>query len=375
MTEPTLDAPSASSSPATDNRLPLSAPAKPATLSVPRRRGAVRLLGIILLLLLLTASGWIGWQFWKERDALARRLDQQAADLDRFKSRTEDLETQLREITTRQSDLSRQGDRNGSDIATIQTRAEESFVLMSRIGQELSGGRARFQLAAIEHLLLLASDRLLLHHDATSALVALDIADERLAALSDPALFPVREALAQERTTLRAVPRPDLASATLSLSALIERIPQLPLAARAPTRYASPDSRASTAAVDAASGGWRRLLASVQSTLESLVTIRRDDNSRSLRLLPPESEAIVYQVLTLKLEGARVALLRGDTVPMREELRSASAWLDQQFRQDDPGVLAARGELDRLAQLDLSPPLPETGRSLALLRAQLSPKP
>lgn len=373
MTDPVLDAP-APSSPAVGSTAPLQpAPAKPATVRTPGGMGAVRLTAIILVVI-LAAAGWLGWELWQEREGLGTRVQQQAGELRSLQARTEALEAQLVEISTRQSDLSRQGDRNGTDIAAVQSRAEESFTLMSRIGQELSGGRARFQLAAVEHLLLLASDRLLLHRDTGAALIAMDLADERLAALSDPALFPVREALSQERAALRAVPRPDITSATLTLSSLIERVPQLPLIARAPTRYTSTDARGSEATGGTALG-WRRVLASVQETLASLVTIRRDDNSGALRMLPPETEAIVYHVLTLKLEGARVALLRGDTVALREELHSASAWLDQQFRQQDPGVLAARGELERLQQLDLTPPLPQTGRGLALLRAQLAPRP
>lgn len=374
MTDPLPDAP-APASPAAIDAEALAAPARQKTARAAGRWGFLRMLGIVLVLLALAAAGWAGWQLWLERDALGTRVQQQIADLDRLKSRTEALEAQLGEIGTRQADLSRQGERNGTEIAAVQSRIEDSFALMSRIGQELSGGRTRFQLAAIEHLLLLASDRLLLHRDAAAALIAMDIADERLAALSDPTLFPVRQALAQERAALRAVPKPDLASATLSLSSLIDRVPQLPLLARAPTHYTSPGAREAIATGHPATSGWSRLLGSVQATLGSLVSIRRDDNSPALRMLPPESEAIVYQVLTLELEGARVALLRGDAVSMREELRSATAWLDAQFKQGDPGVLAARGELERLAQLELSPPLPETGRSLALLRAQLAPKP
>lgn len=377
MTDPVpADAPSPSD-PAASGALPPSAAAqatRPVTLRAPGRAAPLRLLAGVVLLLILAAMGGSAWLLWQEREALGLQLQQRAAQLDRLGARTETVESRLGEIGTHQSDLSRQADRNGTEIAALQARTEESFALMSRIGQELSGGRARFQLASIEQLLLLASDRLLLQRDVASALVAMDIADGRLAALSDPALFPIREALAQERTALRAVPRADLASATLSLSSLIENVPRLPLVAHAPTHFSSPAARGSGAAAagPASNGGWERLWASVRETLASLVTLRRDDNSQALRMLPPETEAVVYQVLVLKLESARVALLRGDTVAMRESMRSVSTWLDQQFRPDDPGVLAARSELERLQQLDLSPPLPETGRALSLLREQLA---
>ena len=88
-----------------------------------------------------------------------------------------------------------------------------------------------------------------------------------------------------------------------------------------------------------------------------------------LPMLSAEQETLVVQVLALKLEGARVALLRGDTTSFRDLCESASHWLDTYFQGDDPGVAAAHAELERLQPLDLSPPLPDISRSLGLLRA------
>jgi uncharacterized protein HemX len=203
-----------------------------------------------------------------------------------------------------------------------------------------------------------------------SSLVALDAADARLAQLSDPQLFPVREALAQERTALRAVPQADLASASLTLSSLIGRVASLPLQSHAPAQFQSPDVRDS-GTPDGLPAGWRRLMAAVKTAVSGLFTIRREDNTSAMRLLPPEEEAVVYHVLSLRLEGARVALLSGNTVAMREQLRSAADWLDSQFKKDDPGALAMRAELERLQDLELAPPLPDISRSLTALRARL----
>lgn len=334
------------------------------------RISALRMLLVVLLLALLAGLGWTGWQWWQQRAQLADRVAEHDAQLRRLDARAAALESQAGELATRLADQSRLTDRNGTDIAALQARIEDTLALMSRISEDLSGGRTRFQLTAVEHLLLLANDRLLLQRDVASALAALDAADARLAELSDPQLYPVREALAKERTALRAVPVPDLASASLTLASLIERVPQLPLLSHAPAQFHSPDSRSLDTEANAETG-WRRLLASVQAAASALFTIRREDNARALRLLPPESEAIVYQVLTLKLEGARVALLTGDTVNLREEARSASAWLDAQFKPDDPGVLAMRNELERVQALELRPPLPDISRSLSALRDRL----
>lgn len=339
------------------------------------RNGTWNLVLALLLLVLIGACAYGGWWLWQERETLTRSVTQQADSMARQSDRLDALESQNVEMSTRQADLSRQADRGGTELGALQTRIDDSLGLIGRISEELSGGRTRFQLISLEHLLLLAADRLLLERDAAGALAALEIVDQRLAALADPRLFPVREAVAQERAALLAVPQPDLVSATLSLSSVIERVPQLPLVAHVPSHFEAPDRRADQATDGTLESGWQRLLASVQTTLRSLFTVRRQDPGRSHQLLPPEAEALVYQVLVLKLEGARVALLRRDTVALRDVLRSADAWLDQQFKPDDPGVLAARGEIARLQALELAPNLPDTGRSLAVLRALVAQTP
>lgn len=341
--------------------------AAPVVVKSARRRA---LLPALLFLFVLAVAGLAGWQWWEERERNLQLESAHAKQVDGLDGRLQALESLTNEQSTRLADQSRTSDRNGTEIAALQSRIEDTLALMSRISEDLSGGRTRFQLAAVEHLLVLANDRLLLEHDVKSALVALDAADARLARLSDPQLFPVREALVQERTALRAVPVADLASASLTLSSLIGRVPSLPLHSHAPSQFHSPDVRDSGAAADAPDG-WRRLLAAVRTAVSSLFTIRREDNTQAMRLLPPEAEAVVYHVLALRLEGARVALLSGNTVAMREQLRSAVEWLDAQFKKDDPGALAMRAELERLQGLELAPPLPDISRSLAALRTRL----
>lgn len=334
--------------------------------SAPQRRA----LWPLLFLMLLAIAGVAGWQWWEQRDRnvqLEAAHEAQVADLER---RLDAIEAVTGEQATRLADQSRASDRNGTEIAALQSRIENTLSLMSRISEDLSGGRTRFQLAAIEHLLVLANDHLQLQRDVKAALIALDAADARLARLSDPQLFAAREALAQERTALRAIPVVDVTSASLTLSSLIGRVPGLPLQSHAPAEFKSADARAARSA-DAAPDGWRRLVAAVRTAVSNLFTIRREDNSNAIRLLPPEAEAVIYHVLTLRLEGARIALLNGNAVAMREQLRSTVEWLDAQFKKDDPGALAMKSELERLQALDLAPPLPDISRSLAAVRARL----
>lgn len=337
------------------------------------RSGSSGVVAWLLVLLLAAALGYGGWMLWDLRanqasllqaqDHALRRLGRQIAELDNLSSQT----------ATRQSDLARVLQRSGSDLAAMQGRLDNSEQLMGRITEELQGGRTRFALASVEQLMLLANDRLLLEHDVRSALLALQIADERLGALNDPRLFRTREAIAKERTQLAALPRPDLTSASLTLSSLIDRADALPLRARVQPRPFG-GARSGGAGSDDADARWyQRVWISVRAALAGLFVIRREDNAASLRLLPAEDEAVLVHVLILKLESARLALLRGETASFREAMSSAADWLRQFFRADDPGVEAAIGEMERLQALELSAPPPDLTESLTLLRQVLAP--
>jgi hypothetical protein len=87
------------------------------------------------------------------------------------------LRAQAEELASRQTDLSAAVRRNGTDLATLGGRIEDSQQAVTRLSDTVEGGRTRLQLAAVEQLLLLANDRLLLAHDSGTALKALDLAD------------------------------------------------------------------------------------------------------------------------------------------------------------------------------------------------------
>lgn len=325
-------------------------------------------------LLVLVLAGLIGAGAW----LVAQYQRQLIADLEEQQRLSQrlagDLATLRRDaavLDTRQADFATASQRNSAGLADLARRIDEHDQVVGQLKEEITGGHQRFQLAAVEQLLLLANDRVLLARDAQSALVALEAADQRLAGLADPRLFNVREALARERAALAAVPRPDLTAATLTLANLIERVPRLPLAARVPERYQSPPVEQGPAP---ASGWWEQTKASVLRALKGTFAVRRNRGPVP-QLLATDQETLVYQVLMLKLEGARVALLRGDNVAFRDLAESAQRWIGEWFRKDDPGVLAAQAELERLQPLDLAPPLPDISRGLVLLRAQLQPAP
>lgn len=253
-------------------------------------------------------------------------------------------------------------------LANLAGRLDVVGQSAAKLTDTVQGGRLRVQSAAAELLLTVAAERVQIERDPVGAARILDLADRRLAAANDARLSAVRQALAQERVALLAVPVADTDGAAMLLAALIRQSPQWPLETGAAAPFASP---ATTADPLPETTAWaQRAWFTTKHALSAMFSLRRDD--RGLRRASSvEQELWVRQILMIKLEGARLALLRGDGASFRDLCVSAAEVLAQDYRLADAGVSAARAELQRLSRLQLNPPLPETGRALTLLRAQL----
>lgn len=327
-----------------------------------------RLALTLVLLAALAAAGYGGWKVWRTSRSTEDTARGQEQLLLRLSHQLGDTQSELEELREHQADLAAAGHRGSDDIAKLQSRSDDLDQSLSRLSADLRGGRTRAQLVAVEQLLLLANDRAQLAHDAHGAGAALQLAEERLAALAEPRLFEVRKAVTEERAALQAVPLADRSTAALNLSGLIDRADALPLRDR-PASLPAPPEHAQ--APRNFSEGWgERGWSSLRELLRAVFIVRRTDKPVD-RLLPPEQEALVKQLLALKLESARAAVLLGDTASFRSALDSAGRWLGDYYRPEDPTVTAARAELERLRSLELDPPLPDLSRSVGLLRAYL----
>lgn len=335
----------------------------PATPAASRRRFLAPLLLLVVVVAGVAAAAfWV----WQQQQKLLRNNQRHEELISRLSGNLAAAERAAQKLDSRQSDLAAILQRSSAEVADFGRRIEEHDQIVGNLNEQVAGGRNRFVMASIENLLLLANDRLLIARDPASALVALQEADERIAGLRDPRLFNVRQAIAEERAALQAVPQPDYAGAALKLSSLSSRAEQLPLRAQAPDHF----EKSSRPAAAVEGTRWERFKATVAEALRSMYTLRRNDGPAP-RLLTAQDEALVHQILMLRLEAARAALLRGDTVSFRDACAGAASWLREQFRSEDPAVQGALGDLERLQPLELSPTLPEITRSLALLRAHM----
>lgn len=334
-----------------------------------RRSLAQPLAVLALLIALATLIG--GYFVWHE---VQRQAEWQQQVLGQVDARGTALDTRLQTFKDRlDSDLAaaersrRELEAAQRNLAGAQSGLEDA---LGTLRARVSRSHSDWTLAEVQYLLQVASLRVQLERDVITAVAALSSADQRLQALADPGFTGVREEIARELAALQAVALPDLPGIALTLDTLAGEVEKLPLK-DAQVRAAAGESAALAAQ---AQGDWwqrtQQVLGNIWDALRSLVVVRRNDAPIG-PLLAPEQQFFLYENLRLQLATARLAALRGETDIYRSSLKTAASWLDTHFDAQAAPVAAARGELERLAALDIRPALPDVSVSLRLLREQM----
>ncbi|GAB4293194.1 MAG: hypothetical protein Kow0096_08650 [Thiohalomonadaceae bacterium] len=301
-----------------------------------------------VLLALGTLGG--GYGLWQEVDK------QRAAAL----HENQVLHSRLEQLTAQQQEMAA---RLAQDSGALEQLRGETRLLgeaLEKMNERLGRDRHAWVLAEADYLLQLANRRLLLERDVAGAIAAMTAADQRLASLNDPLLTRVRAQLSEEVQALRALPVPDVDGIALELGALSKGVDNLVLAG-------TPREEQEEAATAEQPSGWRGLVQTVWSDIRSLVVIRRHD-AGSLPLTTPDQRLLLRQNLRLKLETARLSLLRGHGQAYRAALQEADAWVERFYDAASPATVGMREALGRLAAIDIAPPLPAIDQSLHALR-------
>lgn len=324
--------------------------ARPAPAAGSPRRGGTGLALLALLVALATAGG--GYWLWTqlERQRTAVQQDSQA------------MQGRLAQLTTEQKELAT---RLGlATTALDQVHADTRLLTdaLNKINDRLGRDRQAWVVAEAEYLLQLANRRLLLERDIAGAIAALSAADQRLASLNDPLLTRTRARISEELAALRALPPLDVEGIALELGALSKAVDALVLAggprAEAPVEETGEEAEA---------GGWRALMGKMWADIRGLVEIRHHE-AGSLPLLTPDQRLLLRQNLRLKLETARLALLRGQGPIYAAALQEADEWVERFYDSESAATVGMREALGRLAAINIAPELPAIEQSLHALR-------
>lgn len=344
-----------------------------ATQPPPRRGGSAAWLVGILALLVALAVGGLGW--WHvyvplqgivgaaagqgERvagletaaQALGQRFDERHQEL------TTSLEDERRELRAALDELRAVQTGFADRLQTHDDWREDIDDALHGMRRYLGQTRRDWLLNEAEYLLVIANRRLYLEADVATAIAALEFADDSLRELDDTRWLPVRRRIAEEVRLLSAVTPVDIVGIDLAIRDAAQDVGSLPL---------SGFQRSVSGAATPVGGKWWQR---VRALLEGIVNIERVDDPPQ-PLLPPGQRFFLSQNLALKLEGARLGLLRRDAALFRSRLREADALAARYFEPRDGAVQALRRAIAGWLAQPVGAPLPQIGEALAELKGR-----
>jgi len=222
-------------------------------------------------------------------------------------------------------------------------------------------------LAEVEYLLHIANSRLNLEHDIEAALTALKAAAKQLSELNLPDLSEIQQMISSEIEALDALPKHNIPEMAQTLATIGSSIEELPLAKPKEASLASGKS------ADDERKKWEVLADEVWTALRPLVTVRNSQDP-AMAPLTPEKHTYLTQNLQLKIESARLALLRADNDTYHENLNIAHEWVSQFYDVESAEYATLLSALDTLQQATIDGDLPDISASLSALQKYIASK-
>jgi uroporphyrin-3 C-methyltransferase len=274
------------------------------------------------------------------------------------------LRADLKSLGNRQRAAARELDRRVDALEDVPKQVEELVLSVEQLRGRAEGPERAWSRAEAMFLLELGQRRLALDRDVATAIVALESADARLAALRDQSVAPVRQQIARELTALRAVHQPDTVGVLSRLASAEEEVAHLPIKGVLATERRMTDRSALPA------GMFARAWAMTRNAFSDLIVVRTVDD-RAGSIVTVEEAQVRRQHLQLLLFAARTAVARHDATAYREALAGARQWLGEYFELSSPGAQALLAQIQQLEPIDIDPQLPDISGSARALQRQL----
>lgn len=303
------------------------------------------------------------WQFLQARD-FSVSLEQLHSRQGTFADQLDGLSGDLDNLQEQQQSLLKRAEQSEESrrsmlVSLDQLTAQLQSLMIAKGKQPLF-----WRVSEVEYLLSVANYRLTLERDVGTAKTALQDADNRLRAIGDPGLIPVRERISQELSQLKNVSLPDIPGLAAQLDSLAANVGQLPFAQPALTLQSDTAEKP----VRQYNGFTRFVKSMWQDLVDGLFKVQRSDTPIE-PLLPPDEKQYLVHNLSLKLEQARAALLQQDNSLFHSIVADTVQWLQRYFDTGVPAVSNSLQTLQALENAELRPELPDISGSLRELRA------
>jgi len=314
------------------------------------------------VLLALIAAGMAAGAWFDAR----KRLE---ATTEVLAQRLSALETQQRQLRALAQEAQQSAQSLQGKVSTLEVRiadAQGQRAAIEALYQELSRNRNEWRIAEAEQMVDIAAQQLDLAGNVRGALLALQLAESRLARRDEAAFAPLRAALARDIEKLKALPALDPGALGQQIERLAISIESLPLAFDE-----RPPGASTTGAGTPGEAGDRwyaRLGADVWRELRQLVIVRRVENPEP-PLLPPAQAYFLRENLRLRLLSARLALLTRDAAAYRDDLQAVQTWIKRYFDTGSKRTAGALTQLEKLAGAPIHVELPSIEGSVNAVRA------
>ncbi len=340
----------------------------------PKKRAAsasIAWLAMFLSLIAIAGVGYLLLDDLRKQDeteassqalvTLQRQLDASNQSIDTLLGNITDLSDDDSQATASIADLRRDIERRAELLDSLPPRMsnlERSVAALQGVSIE---ARNTYLVAEAEYYMQIANAQLQLAGNPYLASLALEQADDRLLQLADPALTSTRASIADELAALDGMEKPDIAGATLMLASLARVVDSLPM------RSAASKATAATDTSDGELSGAARAWDAVKDAASDLIRVTPPDAER-VALITPDIAELARSNLSLLLQAARLALLRGEPDIFQQSLDDADDWIETYFDTGSQPVRSARQTMAEIRSEYAAVVAPDISQSLRLLR-------
>jgi uroporphyrin-III C-methyltransferase len=318
-------------------------PTSPTPSKWPMRLGF--LLCFILACTALAASYWL----YNQSVLLKSELTTKQIQAQQF---TGSVNTSLSYAKAKIESLEKQQQNNANAYQELTATKITIEQLQTQVNALAQRSPSHWMASEADYLVRMAARKIWLESDVLTAVQLLESADERIAAMQNPALLPIRKALSQDIAQLKSMKLLDISSHILTLDNLIITLDNLPLNANK-TLASTPES--SDTELSDNIGDWQANLSkSWQAFSSSLVTIRKRTTDLE-PLLSPEQQWYLTENIRNKLLQAQRALQDKNNPEFQQSLTMAKQWLGQYFDLHQASTAEAIETISKLAEIKLTP--------------------
>ncbi|WP_086981904.1 uroporphyrinogen-III C-methyltransferase [Vibrio aphrogenes] len=308
-----------------------------------KNKGHKRASAAIIIALLVAGSviAFEGYQYIQSQKTISQ-LQAQVTQLNaHVASQLEQNQSAIKkETSTLQHKLETQAEQQEKSIKSLQLAITD-----------IKGRRPNdWLLAEADYLVKMAGRKLFLEHDVESATQLMISADQRIAALNDPSLVPLRKAMAADITQLKSLPIIDREGLILKLISLQRETDQLPLA----NSLLPKEEEQQPEVVSEDINDWKsNLMTSLKNFASHFITFRtRDGNATPL--LSPTQHFYLKENVKAKLETAVKGVYAENNDLYQTALTVTQEWSKKYFNQQSIKVQKFQQEITQLQSKDIT---------------------